>query len=91
MNVTGWLRGHPRRQDGLLAAALLVVSVPQVGAGVAGAPLRAAFAAATIVLAATVIPRRRYPVAAFGVAAAIGAAQVAFGVQYGAPAAPNVS
>ena len=32
------------------------------------------------------IPRRRYPVAAFGVAAAIGAAQVAFGVQYVAPA-----
>ncbi len=86
VNVADWLRGHPRRGDALLAAALLVVSVPQVGAGVAGAPLRAAFAAVTVVLAATVIPRRRHPVAAFGVAAAIGAAQVAFGVQYGAPA-----
>jgi signal transduction histidine kinase len=86
VNVVGWLRVHPWQVDGLLAAALLAFSVPQLGFGVAGAPMRAAFAAVTVVLAATVIPRRRYPVAAFGVAAAIGAAQVAFGVQYGAPA-----
>jgi signal transduction histidine kinase len=86
VNVVGWLRAHPSQANALLAAALLVTSVPQVGAGVAGAPMRAAFAAVTVVLAATVVVRRRHPVAAFGVAAAIGIAQVAFGVQYGAPA-----
>lgn len=84
VNVVGWLRGHPRLGDGLLAAALLAFSVPQVAPGAAaGAPLQAAV---TVVLAGTVILRRRYPVAAFGVAVAIGAAQVAFGVQYGVPA-----
>jgi signal transduction histidine kinase len=98
VNVAGWLRGHPRLGDArlgdaLLAAVLLASSAPQVafGAGDAPvspsltAPIRAPLAAITLVLAATVIARRRYPVAAFGVAAAIGAAQVAFGVRYGAP------
>ena len=50
------------------------------------APVRVLLAAVTVVLTSTVIARRRYPVAAFGVAAAIGAAQVAFGVQNPAPA-----
>jgi len=86
VNVSDWLRAHPRLGNGLLAAALLAFSGPQVAFGVAGAPMRAAFAAVNVALAATVILRRRYPVAAFGVAAAIGAAQVAFGVQYDAPA-----
>ena len=86
VNVVGWVRGHPRLGDGLLAAVLLGFSVPQLTFGAAGAPARAAFAAVAVVLAATVIPRRRYPVAAFGVAVAIGAAQVACGVQYGAAA-----
>jgi signal transduction histidine kinase len=93
VNVAGWLRGHARLADALLAAALLAFSVPQIafGAGDAPvppsltAPIRALLAAVTVVLAATVLARRRYPVAAFGVAAAIGAAQVAFGVQHGAP------
>jgi signal transduction histidine kinase len=84
VNVAGWLRGHPWLEDGLLGAALLALSVRQLTFGVTGAPSRAAFAVVTVVLAATVIPRRRYPVAAFGVAAVIGAAQIAFGVQYGA-------
>jgi signal transduction histidine kinase len=86
VNVAGWLRGHPWQADALLAAALLAISLPQVWFGEAGAPMRAAFAAVTVVLAATLIPRRRYPVAAFGVAAAIGAAQIAFGVRYNASA-----
>jgi len=91
VNVAGWLRGHPRLGEVMMAAALLAFSVPQVafGAGDApvspsvAAPIRAPLATVTVVLAATVIARRRYPVAALGVAAAIGAAQVAFGVQHG--------
>jgi signal transduction histidine kinase len=88
LNVARWLRGHPRLGDVLLAAALLAFSAPQVAAGaqpgasVGAAVMLAAFATVTVVLAATVIARRRYPVAAFGVAAAIGIAQIAFGVQY---------
>jgi len=91
LNVAGWLRGHARLGDALLAVALLAFSVPQVafGAGDAPvqpsltAPVRLPLAAVTVVLSATVLARRRHPVAAFGVAAAIGAAQVAFGVQHG--------
>src|SRR5277367_2709643 len=83
--MKAWLRDHPRQADGLLAAALLVVSAPQIAAGQTGAASRAAFALVTVLLAATVLARRRYPVAAFGVAAVIGAAQIAFGVQTGAP------
>jgi signal transduction histidine kinase len=83
--VTEWLRGHPRQADGLLAAALLAFSGPQVIAPTASVTMLIAFAAITAVLAVTVAERRRYPVAAFGVAAGIGAAQVAFGVQYRGP------
>lgn len=87
VNVVGWLRRHPLGADALLAAALLGFSAPQVAAGAwVGVPGRAVFAAVTVVLAATVVVRRRHPVAAFGVAALIGAGQVAFGVQPGAPA-----
>jgi signal transduction histidine kinase len=86
LNAVGWLRGHPWQADSLLAAALLGFTVPQVGAGTTSVPMRAAFAAVALVLAATVVVRGRYPAAAFGVAAAIGAVQIAFGVQYGAPA-----
>ncbi len=42
---------------------------------------RASLVAVSVLLAATVVPRRRYPVAAFAVAAAIGAVQVVLGVQ----------
>jgi signal transduction histidine kinase len=87
VNVVGWLRGHPREADGLLAAVLLAFSVPQVAAQTgAGLPGRAVFAVVTVVLVATVVARRRHPVGAFAVAALIGAAQIAFGVQPGAPA-----
>ena len=86
--VANWLRGHPWQADALLALAVLAISVSQTAAGVAGPGTRALFVAITVLLAATVAPRRRYPVAMFAVAAAIGAAQIAFGVQYGAGSAP---
>jgi signal transduction histidine kinase len=81
--VTIWLREHPREADGLLAAVLVAFAVGQVAAGTGGALGRGLFLVVTVVLSATVALRRRRPVAAFGVAAAIGAAQIAFGVQYG--------
>jgi signal transduction histidine kinase len=84
--VAIWLRGHPRAADDLLAAVLLAFAVGQVVVGSAGTFERGLFLAVTVVLAATVALRRRHPVAAFGVAALIGAAQLAFGVQPGAPA-----
>ena len=84
--MKAWLRDHPWQTDGLLAAVLLAVSVSQVAAGQAGAASRAAFTVVTVLLAATVLARRRYPVAAFAVAAVIGAAQIALGVQNGSQA-----
>ena len=78
--VKAWTRDHPWQADGLLAVVLFGFSVPQVFAGQAGAAARTAFLAVTALVAATVIPRRRYPVAAFAAAAVIGAAQIAFAV-----------
>jgi signal transduction histidine kinase len=78
--VNVWLRGHPRQADVLLAAVMLAVSGTQLGAGQGSAVMRVTFIAVTVLLAATVAPRRRYPVAAFAAAAVIGAAQIAFGV-----------
>jgi signal transduction histidine kinase len=86
VNVADRLRAHPRQADALLAALLLAFSVPELAAGQAGSLMLAAFAVITAVLAATVIARRCNPVAAFAVAAAIVGAQIAFGVQPGAPA-----
>ena len=84
--ITAWTRDHPWQADGLLAAALLGFSVPQLVAGQSSAVGHAAFTVVTVVLAATVLARRRYPVAAFAVAAVIGAAQIALGVQTGSQA-----
>ncbi len=81
--MNAWLREHPWRADVLLAVALLVVSAPQFAAGSAPALSRAGYLALMVLLVATVIPRRRYPVAAFAVAVAIAAAQIAFGVRPG--------
>jgi signal transduction histidine kinase len=78
-----WLRGHPRQVDVLLAAGLLALSGNQLLAGQGSAVMRLTLIAVTAALAATVVPRRRYPVAAFAVAAAIGAVQIAFGVGSG--------
>jgi len=83
-----WLRDHPWQADGLLAAVLLAFSAPQLAAGTAGVGGRAGYIAVGVLLCAIVIPRRRYPVAAFAVAAAVGAAQVAWGVQPGAAQPP---
>ena len=69
----------------MLAAALLGFSVPQVVAGQSSAVGHAAFTVVTVLLAATVLARRRYPVAAFAVAAVIGALQITLGVQNGGP------
>jgi signal transduction histidine kinase len=75
-DVLGWLRRHPWQADSLLALLLAAAS-----AGQWQGQYRASLAAVSVLLAATVVPRRRYPVAAFAVAAAIGAVQVVLGVQ----------
>jgi signal transduction histidine kinase len=86
VNLAGGLRGHPWLGDALLAATLLAFSAPQVlFVEAVTPPARAPLALITVMLTATVIWRRRYPVAAFGFAAAIGAGQIAFGVQYSLP------
>src|SRR5580692_6600387 len=78
-----WLRGHPWQADGLLALVLFALSAHQA---IVGPPqVVAAGRLVTALLAATVVVRRRWPVAAFSAAAAIGAAQLAFGLQTGAP------
>jgi signal transduction histidine kinase len=82
--VSSWLREHPWQADGLLAVALFAVSVAQLATGSAPARDRAAYVAVTVLLATTVAVRRRYPVAAFTVAVAVAAVQVAFGVRSGA-------
>ena len=74
--VLTWLRGHPWQADGLLALLLVAISSGQWQGRYA-----AGVAAVSVLLAATVVPRRRYPVAAFAVALVIGAIQVAVGVQ----------
>jgi signal transduction histidine kinase len=84
--VSAWLRGHPWQADGLLTAALLVVTVPQLAAGQADAAARAAFVVVSVLLVGSMVARRRYPVAAFTVAAVIVAAQIVFGVQNGSQA-----
>jgi signal transduction histidine kinase len=83
--MRSWLREHPWQADGLLALVLFVFTVPQLAAGTAGAPMRVAYIAVTVLLVLTVVPRRRYPVAMFALAAAIGLVQIAVGVQKVAP------
>jgi signal transduction histidine kinase len=69
-----WLRSHPWEADLGVAAALLLFSAGQSTAD----PLIGVVSA---VLAATVVMRRKYPVQAFAVAAAIAAGQIAFGLR----------
>jgi signal transduction histidine kinase len=83
-DVWAWMRRHPWQADGVLAVVLFAFSGHQVPAGPVKVRLTAI--AVSALLAATVIPRRRYPVAAFAAAAAIGAEQLAFGLQVGASA-----
>jgi signal transduction histidine kinase len=75
-DVIGWLRRHPWEADGLLALLLVAFS-----SGQWQGQDPTAVAVVSVLLAATVVPRRRYPVAMFAVAATIGAAQIAFSVQ----------
>ena len=75
-DLLAWLRRHPWQADGLLALLLVVIS-----SGQWQGHYRAGIAVVSVLLAATVVPRRRYPVAAFAVAIVIGAIQVAVGVQ----------
>jgi len=92
--VLTWLRRHPWQADGLLALLLVVIS-----SGQWQGHYRVGIAVVSVLLAATVVPRRRYPVAAFAVAIVIGAIQVAVGVQpaggssipdLGLPASPSL-
>src|SRR5215510_1029780 len=85
-DMLGWLRRHPWQADGLLALLLVALSYRQWQGD-----YPAAVATVSVLLAATVVPRRRYPVAAFAVAAAIGATQIAIGVRpAGGPAQSDV-
>jgi signal transduction histidine kinase len=79
--VYAWLRRHPWRADGLLAVVVFAISAGQSPAGPVS--VRLAAVGVSALLAAAVVPRRRYPVAAFAAAAAIGAAQIAFGLAPG--------
>jgi len=82
--MLGWQRSHPWQADGLLALLLVAISSGQWQGKYA-----AGIAAVSVLLAATVVPRRRYPVAAFAVAIIIGATQVAVGVQPAGSARPD--
>jgi signal transduction histidine kinase len=69
-----WLRTHPWEADLALAALVFLASSGQVG----GDP---AIRLVSLALAATLVPRRKYPVQAFAAGAAIAALQVYFGLQ----------
>jgi signal transduction histidine kinase len=75
------LRSHPMVADGVLAALLFSVSADQWPASLT--PATAAAVLVSALLAATVLLRRRYPVAAFAAAMTIATAQVLFGMQAG--------
>jgi signal transduction histidine kinase len=81
-DVLGWLRRHPWQADGLLALLLAAMSAGQwQWQGQTPNATPAAVTAVSVLMAATVIPRRRYPVAMFVVAAAIGATQIAYSIE----------
>jgi signal transduction histidine kinase len=84
--VQVWLRNHPRLADCALAAVLFSFSVGEWPSGPPAAV--AAAIAVSALMAATVVPRRRYPVAAFAAAMALGAVQIGFGVRPGGAIAP---
>ncbi len=69
-----WLRSHPWEADLALAAAVFFASAGQTGAD----PL---IGVVSLCLAATLIPRRKYPVQAFTAATVIVAAQVLLGLR----------
>jgi len=71
-----WLRRHPWETDVALAGAILVLSMGQTTAD----PL---IGVVSLALAATVLLRRKHPVEAFAVAAAVAATQVVYGLTPG--------
>jgi signal transduction histidine kinase len=71
--VWAWLRRHPWEADAMIAGAIVVASVGQATAD----PL---ISAVSLALAVTVVARRKYPVQAFAVAAAVAAIQVTYGL-----------
>jgi signal transduction histidine kinase len=81
-NVYAWLRARPALVDSLLALLLFASSLNGLASD--GGPGAVAVAVLlNAALAATVIPRRRYPVAAFTVAAVLLLAQLTLGVAPG--------
>jgi len=74
--VWTWLRSHPREADLALAACIVLVTRGQAG----GDPL---ILVVGVVLAATLLARRRYPVQAFAVALVIAGVQVFLGLAPG--------
>jgi signal transduction histidine kinase len=80
-DVLSWVRNHPWQADSLLALVLAALSQGQIPRS--PVPTLLASVAVVVLLAATVIPRRRYPVAMFTAAAAIAAAQIRWGMQPG--------
>jgi signal transduction histidine kinase len=75
--VYAWIRGHPLAADGLLGLVLLACSAGQLGVSSVSTAL--GVAAVNVLLALAVALRRRDTVLAFGMVAAVGLAQAAFG------------
>jgi signal transduction histidine kinase len=73
-DVWARVRHHPTEADAALAGAILVASLGEATAD-------HLIAAVSLVLAATVFARRKYPVQAFAVAAAVSAGQVVYGLR----------
>jgi signal transduction histidine kinase len=72
-SAAAWLRSHPWEADAMLAGGILVGSLGQTTAD----PL---IVMVSLALAVTVVARRKYPVQAFTVAAAVAVFQVANGL-----------
>jgi signal transduction histidine kinase len=72
-----WIRSHPLVADGLLGLVLLAGSADQLRISPASTALAAVMVAAALALAVAI--RRRDSVVAFGLAAAVGLAQAAYG------------
>jgi signal transduction histidine kinase len=84
--VYAWMRRHPKLVDGALALGLLLSGVGVLGAHsvrALGAGSEAGLTAISLLLAGLVVVRRKYPLATFVIAIAIGGAQMALGTHPG--------
>ena len=79
-----WLRRHPSLVDGVLAFVLALIGLAMTGTGSAIGNGRPAALLFNVALVVPVVFRRKYPVGAFAVATAIGAAQVLLTTRPGA-------